>query len=345
MKKGISISITGLILFAVLFLFAEEFASGIKTGLLNCSRVIIPSLFPFMAAASLTGKGELPQKLKRIINPFTKFLFGLPSECFFTLVIGQLGGYLAGAKSADSLFESGKLTESEANRLILFCVNAGMGFSVNAVGSAMLNSRESGRILLLSLTLSSLLTGFVSKYFSLKKTEYAHNITRKTSFSEALVGSVNSAAESTFYACGFVTVFSGIAAVIESVTKNKTIGAAISCLLEVTNGCFAASGKVSLPVISAICAFGGVCVHFQIFSIAKNIKINIPLFYAFRIMHAAAAYIICKIILHLFPIEQNVFLSIAENTAVWSYSAPSSLSLLFLSALLILDLDNKEKVW
>lgn len=326
-------------------MFTDEFATGIITGLTNCSRAVIPSLFPFMIAASMTGSGDIPKRMKKFMNPITDFLFGLPSECFFAVIIGQLGGYLAGAKSAQTLYVSGRLTQSQAKKLLLFSINAGIGFTVNAIGSVMLRSRESGRILFISLTVSSLILGFVAR--RLPCTQSNQNPINNTDIplSESIVNSVTSAAESTLYACGFVTVFSGIGAVANSLIQNETSKIFISCLLEVTNGCFLAAGKTSLPIIAAACAFGGICVHLQVFAVSKDIKISIPLFYGFRVMHSALAYIICRILLHLFPIEQSVFLSLTPNAAVWSLSAPASVSLLFLSALLILDLDNKEKIW
>ena len=345
MKKGVAFSALGTGFFIFLFIFADEFANGMKTGLSNCARAVIPSLFPFMIAATLTGFGELPEKLRKIMNPLTEFFFGLPADCFFALITGQLGGYLSGAKAAETLFSSGRLTQLQAGRLIMFSVNAGMGFSVNAVGSVMLRSRESGRILLAALVISSLALGFISKHYKCNEPETKQLVKKELSFSQAIVSSVSSAAVSTLIACAFVTVFSGISEVTQSLIKNETVSLAVSCILEVTSGCFNASGKISLPLISAICAFGGICVHLQVFSVAKEIKLNIPRFYFFRIIHSALAYIICKIILYFFPVEQSVFLSLSGNAALWSFSAPASVSLLFLSALLILDLDNKEKIW
>lgn len=345
MKKGLAFSVFGICFFAFLFIFSEEFSEGIKTGLSNCAKAVIPSLFPFMVAATLTGYGELPEKLKRFLTPLTEFFFGLPADCFFAVITGQLGGYLSGAKAAETLFTSGKLTQSQTSRLIMFSVNAGMGFTVNAVGSVMLRSRESGRILLLSLVISSIILGFISKYFKSDEREIKRLAPKELSFSEAIVSSVSSAAVSTLFACAFVTVFSGISSVTESLIKSESISLAVSCILEVTNGCFDASGKISLPLIAAVCAFGGICVHMQVFSIAKETKINVPRFYFFRVIHSAIAYLTCKTILYFFPVEQSVFLSFSNNAALWSFSAPASVSLLFLSALLILDLDNKERIW
>lgn len=344
-KKGFLSVAAGVILFVFLFVFTEEFSKGMSTGLANCAKIIIPSIFPFMVAAALTGSGDLPPKLKRITGKITETLFSLPAESFFAIIIGQLGGCLAGAKAIESLVKSGSISESKAKRMLLFCINTGIGFSVNAVGSVMLNSRKSGRILLVSLTVSSLLLGIISRFIPDKSESNKKLPSRHLPFSASVVESVSSSAIATVNACAFVTAFSGINAVTESVIHNENTRILVSCLLEITNGCFLAAGKISLPLIAAVCAFGGLCVHMQIFAVAKNIPISIPQFYIFRILHAASAYAVCAVILRFFPAEQEVFLLITENAAVWSFSAPASVSLLFLSALLILDLDNKDKIW
>ncbi len=334
----------GLIMFIFIFVFAEQFTLGFGTGLQNCAKIVIPSLFPFLVASSLTGSGSLPAPLKRVAEPVTQKLFKLPAESLPAIILSQLGGYLAGAKAADSLCKSGTLTPSQSSRLLLFGVNAGMGFAVNAVGRVLLGSREAGRILLFSLCASSLIIGILSSIF-IKNDKFPANSVKKTvSLSQATVESVTGSAEAMLTACGFVCFFSGICSVIEQYIKNESLVTAISCLLEITNGCVKACGKISLPLLAAACAFGGLCVHLQIFAIAKSTSIKISSFYLFRILHAAVSYVICAVTLYFHPIEKQVFLSVSENTALWSFSTPAAISLLFLSALLILDLESERKI-
>ncbi|MBQ8016158.1 MAG: hypothetical protein IJ264_08255 [Clostridia bacterium] len=334
----------GLTSFVFLLVFWNPFANGLSLGLANCAKIVIPSLFPFLIAASLTGSGEIPAKAKTILNPITQRLFHLPAESLPVIILSQLGGYLSGAKAAESLYRAGTLNKSQAERLLLFGVNSGIGFSVNAIGTVMLGSRKSGIILLISLCISSLIVGFMTRFLPQKDSEVKKLVSHPPSFSFALVESVSSSAQAMLAACAFVTVFSGLTAVLDSLIKSENLKLAAACLLEVTNGCINTAGKVSLPALAAICAFGGICVHMQVFAVAKSISVKIPLFYLFRFLHSALAFITCRITLYFFPIETQVFLSVSENVRLWSFSAPSSVSLLLLSALLILDLDNKKKI-
>ena len=331
-------------MFVFLLVFTEEFKTGFSDGLAKCAEIVIPSLFPFLIAASLSGNGELPPKISRLISPITRLLFGLPSEIIFAVVLGQLGGYLSGAKSAQSIYSSGKISRSQAEKLMLFCINPGIGFAVNAVGSIMLSSRNSGRIIFASICISSFLCGIISKFLPCTESPKSKSENKSVPFSTAVVNSVSSGAFSLLTACAFVCLFSGVVGVIEAYIHNENIKTAGICLLEITNGCFYASKELSLPLISAICAFGGLCVHMQIFAVADNFRIRLPLFYFFRILHSILAFLVCNFILRIFPAEIQTMINITPEAQLWSFSAPASISMLFLSALLILDLDNKRKI-
>ena len=334
----------GIGLFAVLFFFPSEFASGFSAGLSNCAQVVIPSLFPFLVASSLAGSGEMPPLLKKLAEPVTKKLFRLPGDCLPAIILGQLGGYLSGAKAAETLYSSGVLSESQSQKLLLFCVNSGVGFSVNAVGNALLGSRDAGKILLISLCVSSLITGFFLRFLPDSASESKKHIRKKLSLSSAIVNSVSSASSSMLSCCGFVCFFSGLISVIGGVTDNPMAKIIVSCLFEVTSGCALTAGKISVPSLAAVCAFGGLCVHMQIFSLSKDFGVNIPLFFLFRLIHAFFAYAVCKIIVYFYPIEIAASVSLGANVELWSFSAPAAVSLLFLCSLLILDLDNGREL-
>lgn len=336
---------TGITAFIFMLVFAKEFRTGFSTGLKNCAETVIPSLFPFLIAASLAGNGEFSPRISRFISPVTEFLFGLPCECLSAIILGQLGGYLSGAKTAQSLCASDRISVNQAEKLMFFCINPGIGFTVNALGSIMLSSRSSGRIIFTSICISSLICGIICRFLPCRKHTAIRKEIRYPTLPEAIVNSVSAGTISILTACAFVCLFSGITAVIDAYVTNENIKLAAICLLEITNGCVYASKEMSLPFISAICAFGGLCVHMQIFAVANNFRIRILRFYLFRVLHAALAFGVCTFILWLFPNEQQAMVNVTPEAALWSFSAPASVSMLFLSALLILDLDNIYKVW
>lgn len=337
-------ALAGIALFIFLFFYIEPFAAGLRAGLENCAKTVIPSLFPFLIAASLMGSGGLPEKAKKVLSPITERLFRLPADTLPVIILAQLGGYLSGAKAAESLRLSGRITKSQAQRLMLFSVNAGAGFAVNALGSIMLGSRGAGRIIFISLCISSLIAGLFTRFLPDERGETKKIAQKSEPLSAITVKSVSSSAAAMLTACAFIIFFSGVSSVIDSCIQNENAKLFISCILEVTNGCMCAAVKIPLPMLAAVCAFGGICVHLQVFALTESIGMKYGSFLLFRILHAALAFAVCSAALYFFPIDEQVFLSFSKNAALWSFSAPASVSLLFLSALLILDLDNKAEI-
>lgn len=343
MKKGSTLTaVAGAVIFVVMFRYTQAFSEGIITGLKNCASVIIPSLFPFMVAASFMGFAEIPKRLKRFADPVTRLLFGQPSECVAAVFSGLLGGYPSGTKAAHSLWSGGKISEENAKRLVLFCINGGAGFCVNAVGTAMLGSEKAGRIIILSMCLAAVITGV----FTRRKTppEQVPVIPEYISFSEIFVESVASASRGIITVCAYTALFSGVISVVSQMGLNENTIAALACLLEVTSGCVEIAGKVPIPVIASVCAFGGLCVHMQIFTVAGEIKPKLSEFYFFRIVHSLLSGVICALLLKVFPVTEETALTLSENASAWSFSAPAAISLVFLASLLILELDKEKKI-
>lgn len=340
-NKNNVVSLSGTILFLILFFCPSDFMRGAATGLKNSAAIIIPSLFPSMVAASLLAEGELPPLLKKYIEPLTRRIFGQPADCAVAVISGLFGGYPSGARAATALCENGRISEKCAKRLMLFCVNAGTGFCVNALGVSLLYSKRAGIIVFASMVVSALITGMFTK----AENDYQATATvSKKSASAAFVSSVASGASGIITVCAFSVLFSGLIAVISKTVKDSRLIIVISCLLEITSGCASAAGKIPLPLICAACAFGGVCVHLQIFAVAGKHKPDIFKFYLFRLVHAVLAGVICKVLIRFFPVAVTTSLQLSQNVQAYSFSLPAALSLLFFASLLILELDKQRKL-
>jgi hypothetical protein len=67
------------------------------------------------------------------------------------------------------LYKANRLTQNEAERLMLFTINSGPAFALTAVGTNMLGNTLSGVILYISTILTSLTIGFFCRFLSDKK--------------------------------------------------------------------------------------------------------------------------------------------------------------------------------
>ena len=342
MKKNTVTAIIGVLIFALTFRYAQAFSQGVTVGLKNCAAVIIPSLFPFMAAASFLGYAELPQGLKRIVSPITRLLFGQPPESLAAIISGFFGGYPSGAKAAVSLYESGKISREDAGRLTLFCVNGGAGFCVNAVGTVLLGSEKAGQVIFASMCIAAIITGIMTRKGRVSVPDSYE--TSDKNFSQIFVDSVASASKGILTVCAYTALFSGVLSVISQFGLGRESVSFVACLLEVASGCAEIAGEAPIPVIASVCAFGGICVHMQIFSVADKLGISIVRFYFFRVIHSLLSGIICALLLKVFPVVCETSVSFSDNAAAWSFSAPAAISLILLASMLILELDKERKI-
>ena len=84
-------------------------------------------------------------------------LFRLPGCAGSALLLGLVGGYPIGARTAAELYTSGALTRQEAERLLTFCNNSNPVFLVSVLGSGVFGSVRTGLWLWLIHVCSALL--------------------------------------------------------------------------------------------------------------------------------------------------------------------------------------------
>jgi len=118
----------------------------------------------------------------------------------------------------------------------------------------------------------------------------------------------------------------------------------ISCcfpqiLFEVTKACeFISSKGVNPCLFSFATSWGGLCVHFQIFSIVKKIKINYLNFFVFRFLNAILSSLIAFVIFKFKNLVVNTKMEIPQ----FSTHFLGSLSLIFCCLIFLIDLNFKK---
>ncbi len=299
---------TGLVL-ATLLIFPEQCRAGAANGVFLCIQVLIPSLFPFMVLSSFIVCSGIASKVPRCIETLTRILFGLPKDCFAVIILSVLGGYPVGAKGINTLYCENKINNKQAEHMSMFCVASGPGFILTYVGCSMLGNRNIGYILLTSQVISFLILGIVAR-FAIKVTsdlaEERKN-SSKTSTSIALISSVSEAIKSCGYMCALVVLFGALCEILLCITEDIPGLSWTVALIEITNGIKILSHGYSVLLISAMCGFGGLCVHFQIYALLGEIKISKIKFTFFRVLGALLNTIFTYILLRIFPQTEGVF--------------------------------------
>lgn len=298
---------------ALIIVFSDSCSKGALNGISLCLNVLIPSLFPFMAVASFIVKSGLSQKIGKPLGGITKKLFGL-SGCFAPVILlSMLGGYPVGAKGISELEKCGAATKREAEKAALFAVCAGPGFIINFVGVSLYRSTEVGLIILCSQVISVIIIGIainlVDKHRNDDKSE--SNITKSCS-KPCSVGTavVDAAAESSkgiLSICAFVVLFSAFTEIFGALIQDDTAENLLCCLLEVCSAVNRLSQSCTLEMTAFAVGFGGMCVHFQIFSALGDIRVSKLLFFCIRIMQGTVTAIVTHFGASIFLESTEVF--------------------------------------
>lgn len=296
-------------------IFSSASAAGAASALELCFYTLIPSLFAFMvisqtAVQVLSGK-KGPCPASRLLKT--------ERESEAAVWLSFIGGYPVGICCVTSLYESGKITLGNARRLALSLVNPAPTFVISAVGLKMLGSIKAGIILAVSVYVSNIIISLALVFF-----RDLYGFSRKTTltpsdcaegsadFSKALVSSVSQASVTMLYICGFTVFFGALSSVICLVSDNPVFTCAVKGFLEVTIGCreIISNGFYSLPALSFVIAFGGMCVIMQILCFGKKLGLS-PLHIIFvRLLSGLIASAVSRTLRFLYSPD----ISVLSNT-------------------------------
>lgn len=265
-----SIPLSKLLLFlAVLFAslcfltHPQTTKSAVSDALYFCFSILIPSLFPFAIAGEIL-----------VLSGFGSF-FGLRSSAF---LLGALCGFPIGGKTVLSYYESGYLEKGEAELLSAACNNAGAGFVIAGIGSAMCRDTALGGALYIAQLISAIIVFYALKPFLLhtsnapRNSDFSKIADAEPSSSALLARAVPNAVTTMLKVCGFMVFFELLLSLIPIFTDNKAITVILSVLLEVTSGVTSLlplSIEPATEVLSKMglffaVGFGGLSVYMQL---------------------------------------------------------------------------------
>ena len=149
MKRRIRTGVC-LILCGVLVWFladARQLRLEAAKALTLCAGTVIPALFPFIVVTGLLVRLGFGQWLAPDMAGLMASLFRLPGCAGSALLLGLVGGYPIGARTAAELYASGDLTRQEAERALAVCNQAGPSFIFGVLGGAVFKSAAAGAFL------------------------------------------------------------------------------------------------------------------------------------------------------------------------------------------------------
>lgn len=238
----------------------ETVSAGVSKGIEVCVFSIIPSLLIFFVMSDII----LKINSKRKISP--KWM------AFF---LGSVCGFPIGAHVCSELYLQGKISEKDNQKLLPICNNTSPAYVIGAIGVSMLGNKGLGMLLYFSEFISALLFLIPIKC----KNESSYSEYQKISIKDILLESIEKAGTSILKICTLVCSFSGLLALI-SKYSNNAIKAVFSILLEISNAAtvctalFSWNPLLAIALLSFICSWAGMCVHLQVLTAQRSIKVK-----------------------------------------------------------------------
>lgn len=325
--------------------YPQTVSAGVREGLHLCGEVMIPSMFPFLILSSFMLQSGIIDFFGRLLQPFFNKIFNVSGRGGGIFLISLLSGFPVGSNLISSALDRGIISQTEAKRLMMCCVNPGPAFVISAIGSSMLRSVRGGVIIFSSLTLSAVLMLFFSRlFFHRYEIENDKISFENTPLSSAFVSSVTNSSYSMLFICAFITLFSCICKVIGLLPLPEKAVEYLKMMLEVSIGSNIAAGQGNIPLVCAVVGWGGVCVSMQVFSAVLKSEMKKTLFFLSRAINCALSFFICKILLYFFPCPLEVFSSCSEVISNhFSSSVPAAIGLVLMSAILLTDIEELRK--
>ncbi|MBQ6837787.1 MAG: hypothetical protein IJO44_03010 [Clostridia bacterium] len=339
---GIVLSVVGLLV------YPKEASDGIRAGLSIIGSDILPSLFPFMVVSSYVADNSFIQKLGVLTDKFTKKFLRTNGFSLIAFLLGIMGGYPVGAKTIRDYYVAGKLTQNEAERLFYWCINPSPAFTITAVGLLMMGSIQTGGIIYLSCILASITIGFFCRFLNDDTVVNKIDFTVPEKSENSFVKSVSSGTEAMLGICGWVLILSAFSSVISALPLNEAVKLFIKSVCEVTTGCNTAiESRLPVAVVTAVVGFGGFAVICQINSFASACNVKPSRLICSRVINSSISVVYYSLITKIFPqyTQAAVVIGTNENSFILYKSIPVTILLLMMCVLLILEVDNRKKVW
>ncbi len=334
-KKDTLLLFAALFTAGILIIFSPEAKEGALYGAALAQRVIIPSLLPLLIIFNFIQHSAAGTALENILRPVTCKILRLPKCAGPAVFLGLLGGYPTGALLTANLYRNADIDAACARRLLRFDFSGGAGFIITALGVGILKSRTQGAVLFASVTAGALISALLGG-FIWGKSEEGESSFLSLPPADALNKSAEQSAKSAIHMTAYIVLFC-------AVSTNLQLPEAIMPLLEITSGTTACADGIPLWATAFYLAFGGFCIHLQIFSVIKEAKMNYADFLLWRIINGVISAAVCLALTQIFPQADEVFSNYSQ-TIVRPTSVNAALSVLMLlgSAVLIFDLENRK---
>ena len=271
---------------------AETAAQAVRDGIQLCLTSVIPALFPFFAVSSLlVALGAAEAAGRALARPFGR-LFRCGGAGCAALLLGLVGGYPVGARTAAELVRRGELSPAEGARLLTFCNNAGPAFAIGVAGVSVFGSARTGAWLYLLHCAAALLTGLLFCRRPLPVTAMPKRpVPPRAGLTGQFLRAVEGAVSAMARVCGFVVFFLVLLRVMGRVTGLSH--PVLSGAVVLTQGILALPHtRRGFVWAAGLLGWGGLSVHGQSAAVLSGTDLPMGPYLAAKAAHAAVSVLL-----------------------------------------------------
>lgn len=302
----------------------QQSAQAVREGLDLCGNVIIPSLFPFFVLSSLVVELGLAGYMGRALEGVMRPLFGVPGSCASALVLGLIGGYPVGARTAVSLYEAGMCSKTEGERLLAFCNNCGPGFILGVAGAGVFRDGRIGLLLYLVHAAAAVCVGVLFRFYKREQsggTVRGRQVIHTRRLSAAFTGSVKSALFSMLNICAYVVFFTVLTQMLTAAGALDRLAGPwgrklLTGVLEISSGVcvLAEGGSLEGRVVLAAFVLGwaGISVHCQVLSLVGDSGLSAKPYLIGKLLHGGLSAVLAAAMIRVVPLQVQASSGLAQ---------------------------------
>ncbi len=331
------------ILASILVIIFSEQASFAAVKSINiCLEVIIPSTFIFMVISSYILSNGLYKIIFLPFFPILKRILKFDEKLISIFLLSLIGGYPVGIKLIRKEISENKNFHEIAAQYVPFCYCISPTFATTMLGIGLYHSIEAGLIIYFSNILSCFIIAIISCRIYRLNISLNKNLVSSPEKQSGLINAINESSISLFKMCTVIVFFNTVIAVLECFLTS--IGGKLPIflkpLLEISNILSLTSLPLSsLPLISSLASFGGICVILQCKALAGN-DFSFKYFYISRLLASALAFFTTKIILQFWDISAKV----QYGTGYYVFElSKNKIAVIFLLIMLMILIQKSEK--
>ena len=269
---------------ALLLLCSADAAQAVRDALALCVQSVIPALFPFFVVSSLFIDLGCAAVLGRSLAPIMHRLFGVSGAGGTAFLLGIIGGYPVGGRTAGELYRSGQCEREECERLLAFCNNAGPSFILGIAGLGCFGSVRVGAWLYLIHVGAAVMVGLLFR--STSRQMGRPEKTETPRWADALIEAVRGGAMSMVNICAFVVFFLVILRLFSRFTGIQH--GAILGIVEMTNGILRlANDRRGFIWAAGLLGWGGLSVHCQTAAVLSGSGLSLKRYFIGKALQAA----------------------------------------------------------